>query len=104
MAANDGEHPVREPFPGITVPDGTGATGSAPSRPGYGGPVPSAASGLPGVGTPVPLSGQAGEHHTVSSLQPGQNEGFPGGPDSARYTDTGAGKGNANPNPHPNGA
>ncbi len=29
MAANDQDHPVREMFPGISVPAGTGAQGSA---------------------------------------------------------------------------
>jgi hypothetical protein len=97
MAANDGEHPVTETFPGIHVPSGTGAMGSA-------GASGRAADAQVTDVTPATGASQDAYAASAGTLQPGQNEGFPGGADSGAYTSTGAGHGNPNPHRHPNGA
>lgn len=95
---------VPDPFPGIHLPDGTGAAGTSPDRtpPGDGG-VPASSSGLPGVGTEMPLSFQAGLGSSASTVQPGQNAAsiIAPGP-SADYVDTGAGQGHTDPWPREN--
>jgi hypothetical protein len=97
VAANDGEHPVRETFPGIPVPDTTGAAGSAgartpaPSKPW----APGTESGIPGVGVPMSLYLQLDAQGARAVTLPGQlNEMLSGlGPED--IADTGAGRGRA---------
>jgi hypothetical protein len=95
VAANDGEHPVREMFPGVMVPDSTGAAGSTGDRtPPPDEDVPAGQSGLPGVGTELPLTVQAGLGSSASTSQPGQTAASVISPGPAQdYADTGAGQG-----------
>jgi hypothetical protein len=94
MTANDGNHPVRESFPGIAIPDGTGApgssgaSGSAADDAGAGHVTLASGAWQEGARYPAATGG------TVMPGQSGQTVISPGpdsGPDS--YTDTGAGHG-----------
>ena len=94
MAAND--QYSGEFMPGITAgtPDASGSQG------------PSGRAADAAVADVTPATGAHQDAYAASAgtLQPGQNEGFPGGADSGAYTSTGAGHGNPNPHRHPNGA
>lgn len=91
MAANDGEHPVREIFPGIGAGFSNAPGSAGDRRIDESVPVPSGSSGVPNVGTEVPLSEQVGPGEGTSTAQPGQNYGFQSG--DPGYTQTGAGHG-----------
>lgn len=95
-AVNDGiSGPVRDPFPGITLPASTGATGSAGTRTSPpDSAVPDSQSGLPNVGIPASLSDQAGQAGSASPQQPGQTASSPISPGPEHgYGHTGAGEG-----------
>lgn len=95
VAANDGEHPVTEVFPGITAPQTSGAPGSAGDRSSPGTVPLTGSSGLPGVGTVMPVGSQA-DPGTGTVNQPGQTAESVISPGPAQdYADTGAGGGRA---------
>lgn len=103
MAANDGDHPVSEIFPGIAVPAGTGAPGS----PGASEPGPMADNAYSTAATSVyesvqnrPASAYTVGVGTDDVNMPGQSrEGLSG----QTITNTGAGQGsNVMQGHHPN--
>jgi hypothetical protein len=89
MAANDGiGNPVRDPFPGIRLPDGTGAPGSGGAR-------GDAADDAATMVTPMTGAHQDRYSGHAGTVEPGQSEPTAINPNqgTGSYTDTGAGQG-----------
>ncbi len=89
MAANDGENPVREMFPGIAVPDRTGLAGTAEDR----SPAPDDVPAT--VTSPAATWWDQASVTTHGTIQPGQLDEGLSGLGAGFTADTGAGHGSA---------